>query len=146
MGQVEGLGTVIISIIKDMVVPTEARPQLLSRTSTGPNSLMHHSSFAGPASTGVGGGGSSAHSARPNRPELVHSTQSFYPGRGGGYHGNGVGGGGMIASPRTSSEAMRVNLSASSAVTPGPGRFVVNTLCFSIVDMNMCSARPLNYA
>ncbi|OAQ34379.1 hypothetical protein K457DRAFT_763853 [Linnemannia elongata AG-77] len=64
VGQVEGLGTVIISIIKDMVVPTEARPQLPSRSSTGPNSLMHHSSFAALASTGVGGSGSNTHSAR----------------------------------------------------------------------------------
>lgn len=142
MGQVESLGTVIISIIKDMVVPSEARPQLPSRSSTGPSPLAHHSSFAALASTGVGSG-SSAFSAGSTRPELVHSAQSFYPGRGGGYHGNGVGGGGMMASPRTSSEAMRVILSASTAVTPGLGRFVVNALWLSIVNMNVCSARLL---
>lgn len=146
MGQVEGLGTVIISIIKDMVVPSEARPQLPSRSSTGPNSLTHHSSFASLASAGVGGSGSSAHSAGSSRPELVHSAQSFYPGRGGGYHGNGVGGGGMMASPRTSSETMRVILSASTAVTPGLGRFVFNALWLNIVNMNMCSARLLNHS
>ncbi|KAF9548686.1 Rap/ran-GAP protein [Mortierella hygrophila] len=121
VGQVEGLGTVIISIIKDMVVPMESHPQLSSRYSTGPSSLTHHSSFAAPASTGVGGSGSSAHSARQSRPDLAHSAQSFYPGRGGGYHGNGVGGGGMMTSPRASSEAMRIILSASTAVTPGLG-------------------------
>ncbi|KAF8932775.1 Rap/ran-GAP protein [Haplosporangium gracile] len=121
VGQVEGLGTVIISIIKDMVVPTETRPQLPSRSSTGSNSLMQHSPFFTPASAGVGGSGSSSHSASLSRPELVHSAQSFYPGRGGGCQGNGVSGGGMMASPRTSSEAMRVILSASTAVTPGSG-------------------------
>ncbi|KAF9148662.1 Rap/ran-GAP protein [Linnemannia schmuckeri] len=119
VGQVEGLGTVIISIIKDMVVPTEIRPQPPSRPSTGPNSLMNHPSFVASTNAGMAGSGSSVHSAGLSRPELVHSAQSFYLGRGGGYHGNGIGGG-MMASPRTSSEAMRINLSASTAVTSGP--------------------------
>lgn len=122
MGQVEGLGTVIISIIKDMVVPTETRPQIPSRSSTGPSSLSQQSSFVAPTGTGAAGSGSNAHSVTHVRPELVHSAQSFYPGRGGGYHGHGVGGSGMMASPRTSSEATRVILSASTAVTSGPGR------------------------
>ncbi|KAF9121844.1 Rap/ran-GAP protein, partial [Mortierella sp. 14UC] len=123
VGQVEGLGTVIISIIKDMVVTTEtARPQFPSRSSTSPNSLTHHSSFVSPPNAGSSGSGSASHSAGLNRPELVHSAQSFYPGRGsGGYHGPGVGGSGMIASPRTSSEAMRIILAASTAVASGAG-------------------------
>lgn len=133
MGQVEGLGTVIISIIKDMVVPTETRPQIPSRSSTGSNSLSHQSSFPVPASAGATGSGSTTHPATYVRPELVHSAQSFYPGRGGSYHGNGVGGGGMMTSPRTSLEAMRVVLSASTAVTPGPGRYAIYSLLFLII-------------
>ncbi|KAG0373293.1 Rap/ran-GAP protein [Mortierella sp. AD032] len=121
VGQVEGLGTVIISIIKDMVIPTEGRLQLPLRSSTGPNSFTHLSSFVSPASAGAGGGGSGSHPAGLTRPELVHSAQSFYPGRGTGFHGSGVCGNGMLASPRTSSEAMRTILSASTAIASGAG-------------------------
>ncbi|KAF9103301.1 Rap/ran-GAP protein [Mortierella sp. GBA35] len=117
VGQVEGLGTVIISIIKDMVVPTETRHQIPSRSTTGPNSLTHHSSFVPSASAS---GGASTNSVGYTRPELVHSTNSFYPGR--GYQGSPMTGGGvMMASPRTSSEAMRVILAASTAVASGAG-------------------------
>ncbi|KAF9214898.1 Rap1 GTPase-activating protein 2 [Podila verticillata] len=110
VGQVEGLGTVIISIIKDMVVPTEARQTIpVFRSNTGPGAISHSSTPTafGAAISGPFNGVSAGHP----RPELVHSAQSYYPGRG-GQSFSPVGSitgrsGGLTATPRTSSEAMR---------------------------------------
>ncbi|KAG0050693.1 Rap1 GTPase-activating protein 2 [Gryganskiella cystojenkinii] len=146
VGQVEGLGTVIISIIKDMVVPTESRSNVTKRASTGPfaayvsaNSATTPStplsgSFGNPISTG-------AHAAiigSTMRPELVHSTHSYYHPRGAslGYgHGHTIPGGGYsITNSRTSSEAMRVIHSASSnSSSPGSGAEYASSYSFPAV-------------
>ncbi|KAF9390956.1 Rap1 GTPase-activating protein 2 [Podila verticillata] len=110
VGQVEGLGTVIISIIKDMVVPTEARQTIpVFRSNTGPGAISHSSTSIalGAAISGPLNGVSAGHP----RPDLVHSAQSYYPGRGGQSFSpvGSIAGrsGGLTATPRTSSEAMR---------------------------------------
>ncbi|KAF9113212.1 Rap1 GTPase-activating protein 2 [Mortierella sp. AM989] len=129
VGQVEGLGTVIISIIKDMVVPTESRPAVPGRFNTGPlisSSMASNSSVASTLSLPINHITSS--SSQP-RPELVHSAHSFYTGRGSNFHSTGGGGGpggGLIAGPRASSEAMRIILSASAAVVTGSGSIPEN--------------------
>ncbi|KAF9351355.1 Rap/ran-GAP protein [Mortierella sp. AD094] len=121
VGQVEGLGTVIISIIKDMVVPTESRPPPPGRSNTGPlisSSMASSSSVASTLSLPV------TYTAGPSsfaRPELVHASHNFYPARGAGLGSSGGGGGNLVAGPRPSSEAMRIILSASTAVATGSG-------------------------
>lgn len=126
VGQVEGLGTVIISIIKDMVVPTEVRQTIpVFRSNTGPGSISHSSTPIAPGAAILGplNGVSTGHS----RPELVHSAQSYYPGRGGQSFppGSSVAGrsSGLTATPRTSSEAMRVILSSSANNSSASGRY-----------------------
>ncbi|KFH64038.1 hypothetical protein MVEG_09863 [Podila verticillata NRRL 6337] len=127
VGQVEGLGTVIISIIKDMVVPTEARQTIpVFRSNTGPGAISHSSTPTafGAAISGPFNGVSAGHP----RPELVHSAQSYYPGRG-GQSFSPVGSitgrsGGLTATPRTSSEAMRVILSSSANNSSASGSAV----------------------
>jgi hypothetical protein len=124
VGQVEGLGTVIISIIKDMVVPIENRPHLTKRAHTGPFSAYTTGGSA--SSTNVPLVGPTPHSSHSvptlsSRPELVHSTQSFYHPRGPhSNHGPGLSIGGVsTASSRTSAEAMRVILASSNAAATG---------------------------
>ncbi|KAF9312993.1 Rap1 GTPase-activating protein 2 [Podila horticola] len=117
VGQVEGLGTVIISIIKDMVVPTEARqPIPVFRSNTGPGMSSLSSTAVAPGTTISGP--LNIISAGYSRPELVHSDQSYYPGRGGQSFLPSVNiagrSGGLTTTPRTSSEAMRVILSSST--------------------------------
>ncbi|KAF9936253.1 Rap/ran-GAP protein [Mortierella alpina] len=61
VGQVDGLGTVIISIIKDMVVPSEARPTPLANHNSGPMALSASSSSnysSGSIGTAFGSGAS----------------------------------------------------------------------------------------
>ncbi|KAG9321389.1 hypothetical protein KVV02_005762 [Mortierella alpina] len=114
VGQVDGLGTVIISIIKDMVVPSEARPTPLANHNSGPIALSASSSSdysSGSIGTAFGSGASLG--SNLSRPSLLHSSQSFYPGRGVG--------GRLLSSTRTSSEAMRAILSASTAIATGAG-------------------------
>ncbi|KAG0365262.1 Rap/ran-GAP protein [Gamsiella multidivaricata] len=113
VGQVEGLGTVIISIIKDMVVPTEARPSTPGRLAPSSSTMVTSNS----ASSFVPS--EAIYPTVHMRPEIARSTNSFYPGR--GQH-LGSGGGSLISSSRSSSEAMRVILPASTAVVPGAGR------------------------
>ncbi|GJJ70691.1 hypothetical protein EMPS_03041 [Entomortierella parvispora] len=124
VGQVEGLGTVIISIIKDMVVPTESRLNHSRRTNTGPFAAYPSASSISPsAGLSMGLLSHNSHSAPGlvSRPELVHSTQSFYYPRGPGfYNGQGTHNG-VPPSSRTSTEAMRVILASSNAAASGSG-------------------------
>ncbi|KAF9999941.1 Rap1 GTPase-activating protein 2 [Entomortierella chlamydospora] len=136
VGQVEGLGTVIISIIKDMVVPTESRPPLPGRSNTGPlisSSIASSSSMASILSSPAAHAAGSSSSARS---ELIQASHNLYPGRGTNLGGGGGGGGNLVASPRPSSEAMRVILSASTAVVAGSG----NTLDYISLQSTVASA------
>ncbi|KAF9400139.1 Rap1 GTPase-activating protein 2 [Mortierella sp. AD011] len=136
VGQVEGLGTVIISIIKDMVVPTESRPPLLGRSNTGP---LISSSIASSSSVASILSSPAAHAAGPSssaRPELIQAPHNLYPGRGANLGPGGGGGGNLVASPRPSSEAMRVILSASTVVAVGSG----NTLDYTSLQSTVASA------
>jgi len=122
VGQVEGLGTVIISIIKDMVVPKEARPSPSRRANTGPFATYSGGSVSSSAGPSVDSTSHNSHSAPGSmaRPELVHSTQSFYYPRGPGFY-NGQGHNGSASTSRTSTEAMRVILASSCATPNGSG-------------------------
>ncbi|KAF9178834.1 Rap/ran-GAP protein [Haplosporangium sp. Z 767] len=133
VGQVEGLGMVIISIIKDMVVPTDTRPSPPIRFNTGSmpgssnsSSISYHCAEMNTHSSGtqvsyVSDG--TASSTSLSRPELAHSSHSQYSSR---MNRNSIGGPGLLGSNRTSSEAMRVILSASAAVVPGAGSSIGN--------------------
>ncbi|KAF9432606.1 Rap1 GTPase-activating protein 2 [Entomortierella beljakovae] len=120
VGQVEGLGTVIISIIKDMVVPIESRPSIPVRSNTGPLHSMASTSTTSVLSTLSQPAGNFTAPSSPVRPELVHSSYSFYPGRGANIHSSGGSGAGMIAAPRASTEAMRI-IHAASTTTIASG-------------------------
>ncbi|KAG0252167.1 Rap/ran-GAP protein, partial [Mortierella polycephala] len=133
VGRVEGLGMVIISIIKDMVVPTDTTPSPPIRLNTGSipgNSNSNNISYYCPTKNTypfetqlsyVNGG--TATSEGLSRPELAHSSHSQYPSR---VSQNGLGGPSLLGSNRTSAEAMRVILSASAAVVPGAGSSIGN--------------------
>ncbi|KAF9336378.1 Rap1 GTPase-activating protein 2 [Podila minutissima] len=134
VGQVEGLGTVIISIIKDMVVPSEARqPIPVFQSSTGPGATSHSSTVVVPGTTISGP--LNIVSAGHSRPELVLASQSYYPGRGGQSFSPGVSivgrSVGLMATPRTSSEAMRVILSSSTCNPSASGSDVPAEACAS---------------
>ncbi|KAI1316806.1 Rap1 GTPase-activating protein 1 [Mortierella claussenii] len=121
VGQVDGLGTVIISIIKDMAVSTEPRSNVSGRLNVYPTSSSLPASGLSISSSAHTA--NFTHTGHANRPELVHSAHSFQPGRGSSlYHhrhsGSGSGGS-LIPNPRSSSEAMRIILSASTAVVHG---------------------------
>ncbi|KAG0034506.1 Rap1 GTPase-activating protein 2 [Podila clonocystis] len=134
VGQVEGLGTVIISIIKDMVVPIETRqPIPVFRSNTGPETTPHSSTVVAPGTT-ISGSLNTV-TAGHSRPELVHAAQSYYPGRGGQSFSLGVSiagrSSGLMATPRTSSEAMRVILSSSTNNPSASGSAIPDEACAS---------------
>ncbi|KAF9917849.1 Rap/ran-GAP protein [Lobosporangium transversale] len=96
VGQVDGLGAVIISIIKDLVTPTEMRALNIGR----PNTLL--APFISPvsgSSIGSTWGANASHGSpgrgHVTRPELIRSIHSLYPARGSGQYlgDNGPGGG-----------------------------------------------------
>ncbi|KAF9200249.1 Signal-induced proliferation-associated 1-like protein 2 [Haplosporangium sp. Z 27] len=115
VGQVEGLGTVIISIIKDMVVPpghSQIGPLISTSMSTS-SSTASTSSLSVTRTTSINGS---------TRPKLTHSGHSHYSGKGASFSSSGrEPSSNPIAGPRPSSEAMRIILSASTAVVTGSG-------------------------
>ncbi|KAG0037235.1 Rap1 GTPase-activating protein 2 [Podila clonocystis] len=77
-------------------------------------------------------------SAGHSRPELVHAAQSYYPGRGGQSFSLGVSiagrSSGLMATPRTSSEAMRVILSSSTNNPSASGSAIPAEACASSIS------------
>ncbi|KAF8975240.1 Signal-induced proliferation-associated 1-like protein 2 [Entomortierella lignicola] len=115
VGQVEGLGTVIISIIKDMVLPpghSQIGPLISTSMSTS-SSTASTSSLSVTRTTSINGS---------TRPKLTHSGHSHYSGKGASFSSSGrEPSSNPIAGPRPSSEAMRIILSASTVVATGSG-------------------------
>ncbi|KAG0212416.1 Rap/ran-GAP protein [Mortierella sp. GBA30] len=111
VGQVEGLGTVIISIIKDMVVP---EPRIVLPSRINGVTIASSVSNAYPETTNSSSVSGATISSNLLKADPTHSSQSLPAGR-------GAGGGRLLSGSRMSSEAMRVILSASTVVAAGAG-------------------------